>query len=90
MEIVRNLFTLPRRSQYQLSTRTAHDTESISTDANSTLDVIKYGRWVGNPVFQKRRMGLPEDVIRNDCQQIQEKRLFRGSFRTYWPENENQ
>ena len=61
------------------------DNKHCETVGTSTFDVIKYGRWMGTPTLRQRRMGLPEEVIRNDCLQIQEKMLFRGSFRTYWP-----
>ena len=61
------------------------DDKHCEAELTSTFDLIKYDRWMGTPTVRQRRMGLPEEVIRNDCLQIQEKMLFRGSFRTYWP-----
>ena len=49
----------------------------------STFDVIKYSAWMESS--RQRRMGLPEQLIQDDCMKIQEKIMFRGSFRTYWP-----
>ena len=50
----------------------------------NTFDVIKHSQWMLNAARRIRRLGLSEDQLRKDFEQIQEKILLEEVCPTYW------
>ena len=68
---------------YTLDTLDTSKQETAEKGGN-TFDVIKHSQWMLNTACRIRRLGLPEDQLRKDFEQIQEKILLEEVCPTYW------
>ena len=58
--------------------------QQTAEKGGNTFDVIKHSQWMLNTASRIRRLGLPEDQLRKDFEQIQEKILLEEVCPTYW------
>ena len=58
--------------------------QQTAEKGGNTFDVIKRSQWMVNTASSTRRLGLPEDQLRKDFEQIQEKILLEEVCPTYW------